>query len=292
MIGNSSAARGRQAELFSWENVLTQRFGRDFFMTLPQEPGVYFFSDEAGRLLYIGQSANLRARIGSYRHVVQGRHPKRTLRLVAGIRRIEWETCATPAAAIARESELLLERRPPFNRAGVWTGDPWWLVAGEEAGVLRLRLSRGREEYGPFPPAFRHTFAALARAIYRVALPEQPLHLYPCGLTRSAVPLNLSLRLPATAEARQLFIDAAHGRMEALLALLDGLPEPASVPQQEFWSEDRDRLEAYLRSLASKPLADIRPREDIRLPAPDLLSGAFVPTAGSSTPSPTTPRRA
>lgn len=265
--------RGRQAELFAWENVLTQRFGRAFFAALPQEPGVYFFSDDTGRLLYIGQSANLRARVGSYRHVVQGRHPRRTLRLVARIRRIEWETCATPAAAIAREAELLLERRPPFNRAGVWTGDPWWLVAGEDAGMLRLRLSRGREEFGPFPPAFRHAFAALARSVYRVTLPELPLHLYPCGLTRAAVPLNLSLRLPAAAEACRLFIEAAHGRMETLLTLLDGLPEPSSIPQQDYWNEDRDRLDAYLRSLALRPLAELRPREDPRVQVPDLLAG-------------------
>lgn len=269
----SSGGRGRQGELFSWENVLTQRFGRAFFAALPQEPGVYFFSDEAGRLLYIGQSANLRARVGSYRHVVQGRYPRRTLRLVARIRRIEWEICATPAEAIAREAELLLERRPPFNRAGVWTGDPWWLVAGEEAGLLRLRLSRGREGYGPFPPAFRHAFAALARSVYRVTLPEQPLHLYPCGLTRSMVPLNLSLRLPAVAEACELFIEAAHGRMAGLLTMLDALPESESLTHQEFWNEDRDRLDAYLRSLTLRPLADLRPREELRLSAPDLLTG-------------------
>ncbi len=272
MSGKSSVARGRQGELFSWENVLTQRFGRAFFMALPQEPGVYFFSDEAGRLLYIGQSANLRARIGSYRHVVQGRHPKRTLRMVARIRRIEWETCATPAAAIARESELLLERRPPFNRAGVWAGDPWWLAAGAEDGLLRLRLSRGPEEHGPFPPAFRHAFAALARSVYRVTLPELPLHLYPCGLTRAMVPLNLSLRMPEVAAALTLFIDAAHGRMEALTSLLDGIPEAESTLHQEFWNEDRDRLDAYLRSLVLKPLAEVKVREMVRVAAPDLLS--------------------
>lgn len=139
--------------------------------------------------------------------------------------------------------------------------------------MLRLRLSRGREEFGPFPPAFRHAFAALARSVYRVTLPELPLHLYPCGLTRAAVPLNLSLRLPAAAEACRLFIEAAHGRMETLLTLLDGLPEPSSIPQQDYWNEDRDRLDAYLRSLALRPLAELRPREDPRVQVPDLLAG-------------------
>ena len=89
MTRSPTIARSKQPGLFSLENVLTQRFGREFFSELPEEPGVYFFFDGAGKLLYIGQSASLRGRVASYRHVVQGRHPKRTLRLVARIHRIE-----------------------------------------------------------------------------------------------------------------------------------------------------------------------------------------------------------
>jgi hypothetical protein len=259
-ITGPAPARLRQPELFAWENVLTQRFGRAFFAALPTGPGVYFFSDESGRLLYIGQSANLRARVGSYRHVSQTRHPRRTCRMVARIRKIEWEVCESAAAAIAQEAELLLERRPPFNRAGVWTGDPWFLAATVEAGMLRLRLSRGVQDQGPFPPAFRHTFAALARSIYRIRFPEHGLHLYPCGLTRAMVPLHFSLRLPDAEGAYQLFIDAAHGRMAELLALLDALPEAAG-PHADFWNEDRDRLDSYLRGLALRPLEGLQVRE-------------------------------
>jgi len=58
------------------------------------------------------------------------RHPRRTLRLVHQVRRIEWQLCNSPEAAIERERELLLALRPPFNRAGVWQGTPWWLPHG------------------------------------------------------------------------------------------------------------------------------------------------------------------
>ena len=87
--------RGRQPGLFRLENPLVQRFGTRYFASLPKEPGVYRFFDDTGRLLYIGQSASLRTRIGSYRHVTPDRHPRRTLRLGARIRRIEWEICGT-----------------------------------------------------------------------------------------------------------------------------------------------------------------------------------------------------
>ena len=114
------------------------RLGADFFRSLPSVPGVYFFYGKAGELLYIGQSLDLKARIGSYRHVTPEKNPKRTLKLVHRIVRIEWKECATQAEAIELERVLLLEHRPPFNRAGVWKGDPWWLKI--EAASDRLNL--------------------------------------------------------------------------------------------------------------------------------------------------------
>ena len=239
------AVRSRQAALFRLGSVMCERFGDGYFAALPTGPGVYFFSDDAGRLLYIGQSSSLRARIGSYRYVTQGKHPRRTLRLVARIHRIEWELCETAAGAIGRESELLLEKRPPFNRAGVWKGDPWWLSARTGSDVLQLRLSREKGGIGPLPPAFRHVFGSLARCVYRTSLPDVPEHRYPCGLMKAAVPLSLSLRLPEPQRAMQHFAEGASGGMEALLQLLDELPEPASPLMQEFWLEERERLEDY-----------------------------------------------
>lgn len=119
--------RDRQLPLLSLRTSFGERLGAEFFRGLPAEPGVYFYYDAAGRLLYIGQSNDLRARVGSYRHVSAGRHPRRTLRLVGRIARVEWRVCASAEAAIELERVLLLEHRPPFNRAGVWQGPPWWL---------------------------------------------------------------------------------------------------------------------------------------------------------------------
>ncbi len=36
--------------------------------------------------------------------------------------------CASAAEAVELESMLLLKHRPPFNRDGVWKGEPWWLL--------------------------------------------------------------------------------------------------------------------------------------------------------------------
>ena len=165
--------------------------------------------------------------------------------MVAGIRRIEWELCESPAHAIERERELLLERRPPFNRAGVWIGPPWWLASEMERGILRLRLLREPQEVGPLPPSFRHLFGTLLRNVHRVLSPELPLHAYPHGLTRSAVPLSRTLSTPDPERAWELIAGFASGDVEPLFSLLDELPLSPSPTMAEYWKEELERLETY-----------------------------------------------
>jgi len=254
--------RGNQRILFRLEDPLTARFGPAFFTSLPESPGVYFFTGEAERLLYIGQSANLRARLGSYRHVTADRHPRRTRRLVAGIRRIEWELCESPVHAIERERELLLERRPPFNRAGVWIGPPWWLVGEPGDRMLRLHLSREPLGIGPLPPSFRHLFGALARNVHRVLSPDLPLHAYQHGLTRSTVPLCLSLPTPEPELAWQLIAGFANGNVAPLLDLLEKLPPSPSPTMADFWQEELERLESYTPKFTPPSLPTLRVAPD------------------------------
>ena len=120
----ADVSTARQLKLFHIENPLSLRLGNYFFRTLPSVPGVYFFFGPEDQLLYIGQSSDLKARLGSYRHVTPEKNPKRTLRVVHRMRRVELKECATAQEAIELERVLLLEKRPPFNRAGVWQGVP------------------------------------------------------------------------------------------------------------------------------------------------------------------------
>jgi len=242
MKGTPDTTRGRQPSLFRLDNPLVQRFGPRYFNSLPKEPGVYRFFDETGRLLYIGQSASLRSRLGSYRHVSPDRHPRRTLRLVARIHRIDWEICGTAAEAIERERLLLLEYRPPFNRAGTWQGAPWWLTTEVTDAALILGLHRKTGEVGPLAPSFRYVFGSLARCLYRASFPDLPFHRYPAGLMRAVVPMSLTLPFQHVPEALQLLTDGASGKMEILFARLDAVA-PSSSPQiEEFWLAEREQL--------------------------------------------------
>jgi excinuclease UvrABC nuclease subunit len=94
-----------------------RQFSPEFFKTIPNEPGVYFFLGGNGEILYIGKAKRLRKRVGSYRHVKPRTHPPHQVEMVKRIRKIRWEVCKSEAHALSREYELLHAVRPPYNIA-------------------------------------------------------------------------------------------------------------------------------------------------------------------------------
>jgi predicted GIY-YIG superfamily endonuclease len=253
----------QQMKLFHLENPLSIRLGNSFFRDLPAEPGVYFFHDDTERLLYIGQSANLKARVGSYRHVTPEKNPKRTLRLVARTTRIVWQTCATAAEAMTLESELLLKYRPPFNRAGVWEGPPWWLKAEANENIMHLELTRNKDAggLGPFPAGFRHMMGTFLRCIYRTAWPSSAIAQYPHGLMNPSVPLSMRLNLPDPLQALQQVLACIEGRVDKLAYAMETAPAGTSLLALEYWQEEIKSLRRYGVKLAK--------RRDLKTPVDD-----------------------
>ncbi len=244
----------RQLKLFKLENPLSTRLGDAFFRELPRSPGVYFFFGKEDELLYIGQSIDLRARVGSYRYVTLEKHPKRTRRLVQRTMRIAHRVCGTAKEAIELERMLLLEYRPPFNRAGVWKGDPWWLVAKEDTGRLTVELTREPQEgrMGPLPSGFRYVLASLVRCLYRVTYPSTPLGHYPHGLFDVTLPRPFSVKMTEAARAVAIIESVAQGGGGALIKILEGFPEAEVEAEQEYWAEEMERLVKFVSKSASR----------------------------------------
>ena len=105
----------KQIWLLAYENPLAQRMGSDFFKLLPKGPGIYRMLGREGELLYVGKAKNLKDRLSSYKQVKPGQSPRKVLRLIRLIAKIEWEECETEERAFLRENELLRKHHPPFN---------------------------------------------------------------------------------------------------------------------------------------------------------------------------------
>jgi hypothetical protein len=198
---------------------LVERLGVEFFRQAPAAPGVYLMRDAADVVVYVGKARNLRQRLGSYRVANPERVPRRRLRLLHAVKRIEFQVCASEQAALAREAELLRNLRPRFNRAGTWPGPPrflgWRMTGVELALAVAPALAPEWQSHGPLGGVAFPLRAALVRLLWCVLHPARGLAGMPQGWFGArhgevvAIP-----RHDATADA----FEEAAARLKTLLA--------------------------------------------------------------------------
>lgn len=174
-----------QLLLFPDPRPLVERLGAGFFRRLPDCPGVYLMRDQQDTVLYVGKAKNLRQRLGHYRVANPDRMPRRHLRLLRAVDRIDWQECADEAAALAREAALLRELKPRFNRAGVWRGLDYflaWRVTTEGVALAILKAPEpGWICAGPHGAVTRHLQRALLRLLWLRLNPSAGLAGMPAG---------------------------------------------------------------------------------------------------------------
>ncbi len=157
---------------------LDERLGRKFFREAPRRAGVYLMRDAADRVLYVGKAKNLRQRLRNYRTANPDRMPRRHLRLVREVARIDFQFCPGESAALKRESKLLRSLKPKFNRAGVWPGKTKFFVWRQVAEQLELAVAEipatGWRRFGPLGGASQ-LYPALARMLWLALNPSRRL---------------------------------------------------------------------------------------------------------------------
>ena len=124
--------------------------------SLPEAPGVYFWKDGRDHTLYIGKAINLRRRVTSY--FSTARHDRRTRSLLAEARTVSYEVAATELDALFRESALIKQERPRFNRALLNSPPCWYLkfdasLEDPYMEAAREKVDDGSLYFGPFRSA-------------------------------------------------------------------------------------------------------------------------------------------
>lgn len=80
---------------------------------LPQTPGVYFFRDAAGKILYIGKATNLKSRVASYFRGARTARPIETM--IHEVADIAVEETDSVLEALILESNLIKKQQPKYN---------------------------------------------------------------------------------------------------------------------------------------------------------------------------------
>ena len=137
--------------------------------SIPDEPGVYRFRDEAGRVVYVGKAKSLRSRLGSYFADPRTLH-SRTRSMLESAASVDWVVVGSEVEALQLEYSWIKEFDPRFNVK--YRDDksyPYLAVTlGEEyprALVTRGAKRVGTRYFGPYAHAWaiRSTLDMLLR---------------------------------------------------------------------------------------------------------------------------------
>lgn len=122
---------------------------------IPTEPGVYRFTGDGGRVLYVGKAKNLRARLSNYFAPLHTLH-ERTRRMVTSATGVVWTVVGSDIEALQLEYTWIKEFDPPFNVK--FRDDKTYpfmaITLADEAPrvmVTRNTRIRGAKYFGPYP---------------------------------------------------------------------------------------------------------------------------------------------
>lgn len=223
----------KQLLLFSTTKPLKERFGDAFFKNAPKEPGVYMMTAADERVLYVGQSGNLRKRLAFYKNTDLAKARGKLRRLIAAVHAITWQVCATAQQAKLRENEMLRLHRPRHNVMNARSRSYAFIGVSYLDQTVRLRLSlahaaeEGETLYGVFKNrggAIR-AFGALSRLLWAMDVEPESIYAFPRQMLRNAATRVECFRLPPdcvpkTTLAAALLNSFFLGESDALIGIL------------------------------------------------------------------------
>ena len=137
--------------------------------TIPDQPGVYQYFDEAGKIIYVGKAKNLKKRVSSY--FVKTHDNAKTRILVRNIRDIKYIVVDTELDALLLENNLIKKYQPKYN---IQLKDdktyPWICIKKEpfpRVFSTRTFIRDGSTYFGPYPNVkVLNTLLELIRELY------------------------------------------------------------------------------------------------------------------------------
>ncbi len=149
---------------------------------LPNQPGVYLFRDERGRVIYVGKAVSIRKRVAS--HFARANVPSSPghAEMVASVAQVECVVVASESEALLTEQGFIKQYRPRFNiRLRDDKSYPFIAISLDEpfprVYFTRERHRPGRAYFGPYSNAkrVRATLEVLAKVfMFRSCTAAEP----------------------------------------------------------------------------------------------------------------------
>ncbi len=123
----------------SQEATLPASLPRKAFDKIPATPGVYYFKDAKGKIIYVGKAINLKKRVLGHFYDKSTKE----VRLCAETADIDFELSGSDLMALLMESSAIKHYYPAYNRAQKKKIQPYGIFAYEDrSGILHLAFNK------------------------------------------------------------------------------------------------------------------------------------------------------
>jgi DNA polymerase III subunit epsilon len=132
----------------SRQQILPPNLPEQQMKSLPYEPGVYYFHDSKGKVIYVGKAKSLRQRVIS--HFTGLDTGKKRQEFLKNIHSISYNICPTEFTASILESVEIKRLWPVYNYSQKRFEQLWGIYQFEDArGYLRLAVDKKRKYLEP-----------------------------------------------------------------------------------------------------------------------------------------------
>jgi DNA polymerase-3 subunit epsilon len=130
---------------FSKEQALPPNLPKSQIDRLPLVPGVYYFKDEKGKVIYIGKAKSLKKRVCS--HFTGNSTSRQRQEFLQNIYTVDFEVCGTELMAFILEAVEIKRLWPDNNRALKRHDQKYGLyVFEDQKGYMRLGIDKYRKQ--------------------------------------------------------------------------------------------------------------------------------------------------
>ena len=222
----------------------------------PKKPGVYIMKDQSSKILYVGKSINLNARLASYFGGERKNEPK-TLALLQKVEKLEYIITDTEQEAFLLECQLIKKNKPWYNvRLKDDKNYPYIKIDIREkyplVYITRKIINDGAAYYGPYANAasVRKTLNLLKRLFpYRSCTKKitgkderacLDFHINRC--IAPCIGYSTEVEYAEVIEQVKMFLDGK--REKVLLSLARNMSVAASSLEFEKAAKLRDQINA------------------------------------------------
>lgn len=125
----------------SKEQVLPPNLSKDSIDALPAQPGVYYFKDQKGKIIYIGKAVNIKKRVCS--HFSGNKINKQRQDFLKEIYGVDFTVCGTELMALILEASEIQKHWPEKNKALKRFEQKYALYSFEDQnGYIRLGIDK------------------------------------------------------------------------------------------------------------------------------------------------------